>query len=1047
MGFNVTTPPAGSTQIDPSTGDAANLLGKDIESPDRKPQGPLPDKRPDPRAPAGAQRQQAAPVRGAAGDNKSGGVETQVAIALGPDGKPLVGPDGKPVLVALGADGKPLLGADGKPMLLTTGPDGAPVPLNADAKGLNLTAIAAPVTDSIDNRTSLSVLAQLMPSVQGREGDPKGDLSEVRVLFQSLEPLLGVPSGDRVAESFQFDFVPMFGELPASSPELLNLVGALRDADPSNQPTAAEAQPSVGNSLNVSELPFAKQNATPTLRLAAVPEGETPSTNAPAGETTLTPHEQLAQIVEEQFYKVGDTVPEKILGTYPPAIQKTLEAQIPVLQKAMRLSGKNVDPQNPDVVILTREEVEAEQRDVQSAFGPLVDTSLRLAARVANTDPGALRQAVAAMKQGKTTGNKDVDALARDLVPVTGSIERSLGGLDFINGDVMSLVTVVMMQCAKTNADILRDIMKELQKANAEKAAQRQKIAAMKEGKAKAETAARDEFAVGQQNGSIDPSWSLDDYMEVRKVAWGDGVSDNGVWKGPSPELPPLSETMRLRFAQPKVKPATAAGADADVSKEAKMFGLSDSQANALHKIYDTEPVKSQRGETDFMTWLSKTVGLKQVKTADDIVPNCVAIEKFIKAQPAQKPAEAAPAAPVEAVKPPGGYANLNDVKNVAIEYAYQECVRPALQVGDQRNEESINNQRNLADWVSKLSPEDRKAYDEWKLKVLPTVLGNLGRDLLDTRGKIQQHVRDHWEGSNDRDVKGGFQIVNGDIQLEVYDDEELDEFNGYLSYRDMPIGPDNGCHGFEGDINVYAGAWGDRGPNEWQTAGFHPGAGAMWKLMWWKPQGTIDNKMIDDAAWKLQNCGDILGNPTMNPGAWQPPAPEANAPPPPPPGIPQAQLDSWTDLNQSDMASVKQILDTKPGTPGRNKNGEFYDCPPSCDPVTYDRLKSQGLIKLGKSDDDIAIEGQRQAANVDANAEFAKHANEVKLNHVGSFAELQAAIEGEEGKLDTMGDMTQLMQMRLQKYLDAYSKMFEMLSNALKKIAQTSDNMAQNIK
>jgi hypothetical protein len=45
------------------------------------------------------------------------------------------------------------------------------------------------------------------------------------------------------------------------------------------------------------------------------------------------------------------------------------------------------------------------------------------------------------------------------------------------------------------------------------------------------------------------------------------------------------------------------------------------------------------------------------------------------------------------------------------------------------------------------------------------------------------------------------------------------------------------------------------------------------------------------------------------------------------------------------------------------------------------------------------------------------------------------------------MGDMSSLMQMRLQKYLDAYTKCFEMLSNAMQKMASTSDAVVQNMK
>ena len=51
-------------------------------------------------------------------------------------------------------------------------------------------------------------------------------------------------------------------------------------------------------------------------------------------------------------------------------------------------------------------------------------------------------------------------------VGLVGPTRLSATGLSFDDGDVMALITVVMMQCAKTNADVLRDIMDELRRSN-----------------------------------------------------------------------------------------------------------------------------------------------------------------------------------------------------------------------------------------------------------------------------------------------------------------------------------------------------------------------------------------------------------------------------------------------------------------------------------------------------------------------------------------------------------------------------------------------------
>jgi len=59
---------------------------------------------------------------------------------------------------------------------------------------------------------------------------------------------------------------------------------------------------------------------------------------------------------------------------------------------------------------------------------------------------------------------------------------------------------------------------------------------------------------------------------------------------------------------------------------------------------------------------------------------------------------------------------------------------------------------------------------------------------------------------------------------------------------------------------------------------------------------------------------------------------------------------------------------------------------------------------------------------------------------------ELDATTATLEEQVGEMDETTQLMQ-RLQKYLDAYTKSFEILSNILKRISATADSIGQNLK
>ena len=62
------------------------------------------------------------------------------------------------------------------------------------------------------------------------------------------------------------------------------------------------------------------------------------------------------------------------------------------------------------------------------------------------------------------------------------------------------------------------------------------------------------------------------------------------------------------------------------------------------------------------------------------------------------------------------------------------------------------------------------------------------------------------------------------------------------------------------------------------------------------------------------------------------------------------------------------------------------------------------------------------------------------------AMEELDATTATLEDQVGEMDEATQLMQ-RLEKYLDAYTKSFAVLSNILKRISVTADSIAQNLK
>ncbi len=61
------------------------------------------------------------------------------------------------------------------------------------------------------------------------------------------------------------------------------------------------------------------------------------------------------------------------------------------------------------------------------------------------------------------------------------------------------------------------------------------------------------------------------------------------------------------------------------------------------------------------------------------------------------------------------------------------------------------------------------------------------------------------------------------------------------------------------------------------------------------------------------------------------------------------------------------------------------------------------------------------------------------------AIEELEATTAALENQVDEMDETTQLMQ-RLQRYLDTYTKSFEVLSGILQRIGSTADSIAQSL-
>lgn len=101
---------------------------------------------------------------------------------------------------------------------------------------------------------------------------------------------------------------------------------------------------------------------------------------------------------------------------------------------------------------------------------------------------------------------------------------------------------------------------------------------------------------------------------------------------------------------------------------------------------------------------------------------------------------------------------------------------------------------------------------------------------------------------------------------------------------------------------------------------------------------------------------------------------------------------------------------------------------------------------ELGKMFDE-RMRFQQEVIDKDNRASFQSRPEPDAKLHKGTMAVFDAVIEELQGQMDTLNDLTQEMQMKLQLALDRRAKMYETLSNIIKKAGQTGDNIIANMK
>lgn len=111
--------------------------------------------------------------------------------------------------------------------------------------------------------------------------------------------------------------------------------------------------------------------------------------------------------------------------------------------------------------------------------------------------------------------------------------------------------------------------------------------------------------------------------------------------------------------------------------------------------------------------------------------------------------------------------------------------------------------------------------------------------------------------------------------------------------------------------------------------------------------------------------------------------------------------------------------------------------------------LQGRGVLKESPQEKQAreAKEEKQRQAMFDAFGSGTSNDPAMAYNHFGGMAEFDAALQSAKDQLDNLGDIGELESLRMQRMMESRQKLIEMMSNLMKKVAQTEDAIVQNMK
>lgn len=640
------------------------------------------------------------------------------------------------------------------------------------------------------------------------------------------------------------------------------------------------------------------------------------------------------------------------------------------------------------------------------------------------------------------------------------------------NGDIETLIILVMMESTRMEDDMLRDQMAEISKRNNQKKAEREKLATIRESKARLETQMKQEYQQLVGAGEIHGSWTYDDYKAWRSVAWGDGeLQDNGTWKGPAPTLPPrppLPDYFKKDKTAAAETSATAT-TDADIAA-ALAYGLDATQAQMLKDVFAHGGYPDGM---DFRTFLKQVVKLSEADTLAAVANNNNKVLAFLKdLGGSAAPGGVTGIAAEGTLAPEVSEANREAMQDLVVQLevldvmiaAFNDPLVNASTEGLEAQREKILQQlqEKLAQ-PNQLLLSDAKKFQQWQVN------GELKSAVDGAFAKLQEYLN----GCVDFAEGGGFNNAkrNAREQSQTRGDDKSAEEDNSVSFDEPMLDKDGFYSGVSDTYNVDGPTLG-AGSAEWSQEGkvrfgtSHEGEVSEDNIYYTVDFTGAPKLPTGDKVWKMFATYG-LGN-----GSWSkdmaknfvqtalPAALSGNSYPTsladgvrPYPS--NGNVPDWTnstDDGASDpltAATVQSYIDTQQsycdelGAIGQvaDADGGYYQDPDGVDGSYLDFLEDKGVLTKEKTPAELAAEAAEQA-KADA---FNAARQTGGLNHMGSIEELDAYLESEKGKLDSLSEMTELDSLRLQSMMDRRAKIIDTLSNLIQKLSQTSETLSKN--